>query len=56
MSRLYSDNCDYCKHCYDHENWSCDIEEPCEEREDEGMINAFEKIMDRLEELQESMK
>ena len=29
MSRLYSDNCDYCKHCYDRENWSCDIEEPC---------------------------
>ena len=29
MNNLYSDNCDYCKHCYDHENWSCDIEEPC---------------------------
>ena len=29
MARLSSDTCDYCKHCYDCENWSCDIEEPC---------------------------
>lgn len=29
MSKLYSDNCDYCKHCVDHENWSCNANEPC---------------------------
>ena len=29
MSKLYSGNCDNCKHCYDHESWSCDIEESC---------------------------
>lgn len=48
MSRLYSDNCDYCKHCYDHENWSCDIEEPCingnmfEPKEEEEKFNEIE--------------
>ena len=48
MSKLYSGNCDYCKHCYDHESWSCDIEEPCingnmfEPKEEEEKFNEIE--------------
>ena len=48
MARLSSDTCDYCKHCYACENWSCDIEEPCingnmfEPKEENEKFNEIE--------------
>ena len=46
--KLTQDCCDYCKHCYDPEYWSCDIEEPCingnmfEEKEEREKFNEIE--------------
>lgn len=48
MARLQLDTCDYCKHCYDKEIWSCDIEGHCiggnmfEPREEKEKFNEIE--------------